>query len=296
MLIIAAVCIAGAAHAAPPEPTLRDVSYGPNKSDLLDFWKADSNKPTPLVIFIHGGGFIQGSKRGASSEDIRKCLAGGISFMSVEYPFYNELPLHEIIRDHIARSVQFARYKAGEWNIDKKRIVVYGESAGAGSSLWLAYHDDIADPANADPVLRESTRVTAAGAEATQATYDFAQWMDVLSRVYDKKMVKTWYMIMMPMALDMYHMKSEKELKTPEAESMRRDLDMLAMMDKNDPPVILETYASTRRGGDPLHTEGHPIAVKEQCDKTGLSCMLMLDSTPQEQRVKIIDFLIEHLK
>ena len=38
------------------------------------------------------------------------------------------------------------RTKAAEWNIDRKRIAAAGGSAGACSSLWLAYHDDLADP------------------------------------------------------------------------------------------------------------------------------------------------------
>ena len=37
------------------------------------------------------------------------------------------------------------RSKAGEWNIDKKRIGATGGSAGGCSSLWLAFHDDMAD-------------------------------------------------------------------------------------------------------------------------------------------------------
>src|SRR6478735_8807112 len=38
-------------------PTFRDVSYGPDASNKIDFWKANNTTPTPLVVFIHGGGF-----------------------------------------------------------------------------------------------------------------------------------------------------------------------------------------------------------------------------------------------
>jgi acetyl esterase/lipase len=57
-----------------------------------------------------------------------------------------------------ARAIQYARYHAKEFNIDPKRVAATGSSAGGMTSLWLAFHGDLADPKNADPVLRESTR------------------------------------------------------------------------------------------------------------------------------------------
>jgi hypothetical protein len=63
-----------------------------------------------------------------------------------------------------ARVVQFLRYYAGSLDIDPEQVAVYGASAGASTSLWLGTHDDLADPGNEDPVLRESSRVNAVGA------------------------------------------------------------------------------------------------------------------------------------
>jgi acetyl esterase len=296
-VIIGILITAGSmAAAARLEPTYKNVSYGPHERDLLDFWKADSAKPTPLVIYIHGGGFYSGGKEDAGDEDIKKCLAHGVSFVSISYPYYQDVALHGIIRDNIARSLQFLRYKSGEWNIDKSKIAVFGESAGAGSSLWLAVHDDIADPAAADPVLRESSRVAAAGLLDTQATYDLPAWNKLFENVIDKRTMKAWNLIMHQMELDMYHLKNDKEWKTQETEAIRRDLDMLSMMDKNDPPIIMVTLASELTGGDLLHHTRHPKAVKEKCDSAGMECVLILDETPADQRIDMVDFLIEHLK
>ena len=47
-----------------------------------------------------------------------------------------------------------------------------GGSAGAGISLWLAFHDDLADPQSPDPIARESTRLTCAGVMGPQTTLD----------------------------------------------------------------------------------------------------------------------------
>ena len=45
-----------------PKLTLSEVAYGTHQRHVLDFWKADSEQPTPLVFVIHGGGWKGGSK------------------------------------------------------------------------------------------------------------------------------------------------------------------------------------------------------------------------------------------
>src|ERR671928_164208 len=69
-----------------------------------------------------------------------------------------------------ARAIQTLRSKAKEWNLDKTRVGATGGSAGACSSLWLAFHDDMADPKSSDPVARESTRLTCVAVSGAQTT------------------------------------------------------------------------------------------------------------------------------
>ena len=45
-----------------PKPTLADVPYGTHPKQVLDFYKAESSTPTPLVFYIHGGGWMGGKK------------------------------------------------------------------------------------------------------------------------------------------------------------------------------------------------------------------------------------------
>src|SRR6187551_3852622 len=49
-------------------PTHANVQYGPHERNVLDFWKAESEQPTPVLVFIHGGGFVAGDKRGVVPE------------------------------------------------------------------------------------------------------------------------------------------------------------------------------------------------------------------------------------
>ena len=146
---------------------------------FLDFWKADSPKPTPLAFVIHGGGWQGGSKeRLHRFADPTALLEAGISVVALNYRYVKQAveagieppvkaPLHDA-----ARALQFVRSKAGEWNIDKERIGAAGGSAGACSSLWLAFHDDLADPDSEDPVSRESTRLWCAAVTGAQTSLD----------------------------------------------------------------------------------------------------------------------------
>src|SRR5918996_937532 len=71
-----------------------------------------------------------------------------------------------------ARALQTIRSKAKEWNLDPKRVGATGGSAGACTSLWLAFHDDLADPKSDDPVARQSSRLTCAAVLGAQVSYD----------------------------------------------------------------------------------------------------------------------------
>ena len=64
------------------------------------------------------------------------------------------------------------RQNAIEWNFDPTRLAATGCSAGAGLSLWFGFHNDLADPDNEDPVLRQSTRLTCMAVFNGQTSYD----------------------------------------------------------------------------------------------------------------------------
>ncbi len=141
----------------------RDVVYGKIDPKLqnLDAYILKSDKPTPVLIEVHGGGWRRGVKNEFNSYGglIEKVLDSGISVVSINYrltPDY-QFPAQE---EDMARAVQFIRSKAKEWNVDPDRIASIGGSAGAHLSAWIGLHDDMADPESDDPIERLSTRIT----------------------------------------------------------------------------------------------------------------------------------------
>jgi len=151
-------------------PTHPDVEYGPHGRNVMDVWLAESDKPTPVLVSIHGGGF-RGGNKSVRGDLLGQCLESGISVAAITYRLSDEAIAPAQFFDS-ARAIQFIRHKAEEWNLDSTRIAATGGSAGAGISLWLGFHEDLADPDNADPVLRQSTRLTCMSVNGGQTSYD----------------------------------------------------------------------------------------------------------------------------
>ena len=136
-------------HSYVPTPTFSKVPYSNRHRNQLDFWQAKSTTPTPVVICIHGGGWNGGSKEQVGQFVHPKILLdAGISVASINYRLIKHCtelkpPVQGPLTD-AARAVQFIRSKAKDWNIDPNRIGLTGGSAGACTSLWIAYHPDLA--------------------------------------------------------------------------------------------------------------------------------------------------------
>jgi acetyl esterase/lipase len=107
-----------------------DVKYVPDgdRSQVLDvfFPEKRAEKPQPLLIWIHGGGWAGGSK--TPSPYLRQ-LTRGYVLACVEYRFSQKATFPAQIQDCQA-AVRWLRANAKKYNIDPDRVGVIGESAG----------------------------------------------------------------------------------------------------------------------------------------------------------------------
>ncbi len=264
-----------AADAKLLPPTHADVSYGPYKRNVLDFWKAEGAGPRPLLIYIHGGGWVGGDKK-QSPAAIRPWLAKGISYAAINYRLTGTDPLPAPVYD-AARAVQFLRSKAAEWNINKTRIALTGGSAGACTSMWILLHDDLADPKSNDPVLRESTRVSAAAVTAGQTSIDpkvIEKWVG--PNVLKHQMI--W------MAVGEKTMKGA--LKNYEKHhALYVEFSPYNHLDAKDPPLFM-TYGNdmtlpSKNAGHGIHHPVFGLKMKEKADRVGHECYLLIQGVSE---------------
>ncbi len=253
--------------------TFENEKYGPHERNSFDIWLANSKRPTPLVIYIHGGGFVGGDKsKYYSSEDMIRFLDAGVSVAVINYRFMNEKPYGILASlNDSKRCLQYIRYHSEKYNVDKNRIACSGGSAGAGTSLWLAFSEDMADLGNEDPVLQESTRILCAGAFATQSTYDIFQWDKILNLPL---MENPDQLNTIARVFGYYSAENRNLLQETE---IRSNLDFLGKMNKNSSPFFV---FNKQKGGLPTNQDElnhHPLhakALKKKAEKVGLEAVV----------------------
>src|SRR5258707_14674950 len=84
--------------AAPrrPTPTVANLAYGKHERQVLDFWQAQSKKPTPLVLYIHGGGWQAGDKKSLGPPPIQPYLNARISGAALHSRYVKQAPAPKI--------------------------------------------------------------------------------------------------------------------------------------------------------------------------------------------------------
>ncbi|MEG3125485.1 alpha/beta hydrolase [Sphingomonas sp. GB1N7] len=109
--------------------------YRPLKLDLfLPPASFASAGPRPLIVYVHGGGWMAGGpRRSAAYVDWPKVLASlaarGYVVASVSYRFSREAPFPAAIQD-VKAGIRWLRARAATYNIDPKRAAIWGQSAG----------------------------------------------------------------------------------------------------------------------------------------------------------------------
>jgi acetyl esterase/lipase len=278
-------------------PTLANVAYGTHPKQVLDFYKAESKTPTGLVFHIHGGGWTAGTKDKVSAWAF---LEKGLSVVSVEYRFIQEAiaggakpPVEWPLKD-AARALQFVRSKAKEWNIDPKRIGATGGSAGACSSLWLAFHDDMADPKSSDPIARESTRPLCAAVGGAQTSLDPHQ----LREWTPNSRYGGHAFGLMSTAEDRDTRFQEFYDRRAEFLPWIKQYSPYELVSSDDPPVYLIYKAPPAIGQeqkDPTHSSNYGVKLQEKAKAVGVDCELNYPGAPDVKHATIVEYLTKKL-
>ena len=270
LLLFFSVSTLPAQDKAASPPTHANVSYGSDKSNVLDIWVAEGEGPRPLHVYIHGGGWTSGDKFRAGDPQ-KYWLAKGISYAAINYRHTPANPLPAPVHD-AARAIQFLRSKSAEWNIDKSRICLSGGSAGACTSMWLLCHDDLADPSAKGPVLRESTRVSGAAVAGGQTSID-------------PKQIEPWLgpMVLQHRMINMAvgEQTIEGALKNYETHKpLYLEFSSYNHVSKDDPPLFMsysgDMTLPSKNAGHGIHHPVYGVKMKEKADSVGMECHLLI--------------------
>lgn len=274
----------------PLAPSHAEVSYGPHAMNVLDFWKAEGEGPRPLLVYIHGGGWTGGDKK-QNPARFQPFLEKGISYAAINYRLTPDAPLPAPVHD-AARAIQFLRLRAAEWNIDKTRIALTGGSAGACTSMWILLHDELADPKSEDPVLRESTRVTAAAVSGGQTSIDpkvIEPWLG--PNVLKHRMIN--------MAVGETTM--EAALKNYEKHrALYVEFSPYNHLTQDDPPLFM-SYGNNMKlpsenAGHGIHHPVYGLKLKAKADRLGHECHLLIQGVSKSERyANATEFLMAKL-
>jgi acetyl esterase/lipase len=263
------------------------LSYGPCEKNALFLWKAPGDGPRPLLIYIHGGGWTSGDKTQIFGRvDITNWLAKGVSVASVDYRYSTDAILPAPVQD-AARAIQFLRYKAKELNIDPAHIALQGGSAGGCSALWILFHDDLADPASPDPVLRESTRVQGVYGQFPQTSIDPAVLNDWIGEP-----AASHPMIYMGVGAGSY---ANMTNRYAQYETLLKEFSPVTHMDAGDPPLYLAypgnmTLPPTDAAAA-IHHGRFGVKLKEQAAAAGYTKLSLSIPGTADAAVAPVQFL-----
>lgn len=288
---------------ARPTPTVTDFAYGKeHPRQVFDFWQARSDKPTPVVLLIHGGGWKGGDKKMYGAAAIQPYLDAEISVASLNYRFIVhameqkvEPPVKACLHD-AARALQTIRSKAHKWNLDPTRVGATGGSAGACTSLWLAMHDDLADPQSSDLVAGHSSRLTCAAVNGAQTSLDpkeLREWMP--NAVYGGH---AFGFVNNDRAREFELLIANREKVLP----WIKEYSPLELASKDDPPLYLD-YPNQKtppvlgqNEPDPTHSALYGIKLAEKLAPLGVEVIVSYPGHQDEKYGSIQKFLISKLK
>lgn len=119
----------------------RDVAYvePKNERQTLDLYAPRTGSDHPIVVWIHGGGWRQGDKRGVQAKP-QAFVDKGFVFVATNYRFVPQVTVKEMTGD-VAKAIRWAHDHAKEYGGNPNAIFVMGHSAGAHLAALVCTDD-----------------------------------------------------------------------------------------------------------------------------------------------------------
>lgn len=264
----------------------RDLAYGPHKErNTLDVFTPKSDKPTPLIIWIHGGAWQAGSKNGGNPA--MRFLEKGYAVASINYRLSQHAIFPAQIQDCKA-AVRFLRANAKKFNLNPDAFGAWGSSAGGHLVALLGTSGDVKE---LEGEVGEHKGVSS----RVQAVCDFFGPTD-LTKMAEQEKVKG------KIDHDSPNSPESKLVGGPIQQNKDKaaKANPITFVTKDDPPVLM-----LHGDADPLVPLGQSEILLEALKKAGVEAELVVIKgnghggpgfgTPEMQD-KIAKFFDMHLK
>lgn len=124
---------------------VRHDGFRPLTADL--HLPSDRGRPSPVVVFVHGGGWLRGSRRifcpgFSEAETFGAVVARGRAVLSIDYRLSGEAAFPAPLHDVIAAIDWVCEDGAARYGLDAERIALWGESAGGHLAALAALRPD----------------------------------------------------------------------------------------------------------------------------------------------------------
>ncbi|MGE8537130.1 alpha/beta hydrolase [Chryseobacterium sp. JV274] len=128
-----------------------DIVYKTNKKGnplALDLYipKNVATEKIPVLIYVHGGGWIEGDKvvhaDNYLENTVEKLMAKQYAVISINYTLLNDSTHFPLPLEDTKDAIRWVRKNADKYHFDTNNIGLFGASAGAHLSLMAAYTPD----------------------------------------------------------------------------------------------------------------------------------------------------------
>ena len=222
-----------------------DITYltANNYDAKLDvYYRQDTTVPQPTLIFIHGGGWVGGTKE-ASTVSLWPWLAMGWNVVNVEYRLAKVSLAPAAVEDCLC-ALKWVGSNADKYHFDLKQLVTSGESAGGHLSLTTAM---IPESAGLDRECPGALPKVAAIVD----WYGITDVGDLLEGPNRKSYAVAWLGSL------------------PNREEIAKRVSPLTYIRAGLPPTMM-----IQGDADPTVPYSHSVRLKEQLDKIGVSNQL----------------------
>ena len=129
-----------------------ELSYGSNVAQKMDVYlPANRTFNTKLIVFIHGGSFIEGDKSDFTAI-VKELVKADFAVVNLNYRLVDQTGLYDTPSKHlesavkikdqvsdVSLAVDYVLAHAKEWQVSESKIAIAGHSAGASLALLYAY-------------------------------------------------------------------------------------------------------------------------------------------------------------